>query len=387
MRKTSLVLALMILFCILFAPQNSSAATIRTDKNASVSGQEVLSENVYLVGTDPKIAGMVNGDVFATGNKVEAVGNINGDFLSFGADIKTTGKINGDVRLIGGDVIIENDVSGDLVVIGGNITLNENVKIGGDIILIGGIVHLNNTSERHIRIVSRSTIISGKVLGTANITSENIQVLKDAEVSGEMSYFSPRQAHVEDGAKVSGSINFNKVDSLRENGLVKHSIVSFLNFWMLFRFITSLVLTFILVYVFKIFSQKTATQTLKSFWKSLLVGLVCLIFIPIIVVISLISLILLPVGGLIFMIYLGAFIISNSIAGIALGAFMKKAFSKSDNIEVSFQTAAIGITFLTLLQFVPTLGDATRFVFILAAFGAIWVYLYEKVRWGNSLNR
>jgi len=295
--------------------------------------------------------------------------------------------VNGDVRVVGGIVVVEKSISGDLVVIGSEIKILPGAVVGGDLILIGASVSLENETNTHVRIISGMTLISGKLAGTANITSEKIDILKDAEVSGDISYFSPRQAILEEGSKISGSVSFNKVDSLRENGLVQHTIVSFLNFWMLFRFVTTLILTFVLVYVFKIFSQKTALRSLQSFWKSLLIGLVSFIFIPVAVVIFLASLILFPIAILLGMVYVGVFIISTSIAGITLGAIMKKTFSKNKNLEVSFQTATLGVIVLTLLQFVPVLGDITRFVFILAAFGSVWFYLYEKVRWGSVVNK
>jgi hypothetical protein len=376
----SFVLSLLVL------PLVTSASVIRSDKEAVINEQEKISENVYLIGGEPKSSGEVNGDVFALGNNVEITSVINGDVISAGGILNIKGNVNGDVRVAGGTVNIENNISGDVVVIGSNITINENTKIGGDLILIGGVVHIKNDSQKHVRVISRSTIIEGDILSSANITSEKITILKGSEIKGELSYFSPVQAHIEEGATVSGSANFNKVDSIRENGLVKHTIVSFLNFWMLFRFVTTLILTFIIVYVFKIFAQKTALHSITNFWKSLLVGLATFVFVPVIGIIFLISLILLPVAILLGMIYTGVFIISTAIAGIALGSLLKKTFTKNKNLEVSFNTATIGVIVLTVLQFVTVIGDITRYIFIFAAFGAVWIYLYEKVRWGNSLN-
>lgn len=383
MKKAYIKLIITIFIAVFFVSNFAEAAIIRTDKVATVNSEEKLSENVYLVGNHPKISGEVDADVFAAGNKVEIDGNLNGDFLSIGSDILVKGNVNGDVRVLGGSVLVENTISGDLVVIGSQVTIADTANIDGDVILIGGVVNIKNAAERHLRVIAGTTNIYGKVLNTANITSQNINILKSSEVVGHISYFSPRQALIEDGAKLTGSVNFNKVNSIRDNGLVKHTIVSFLNFWMLFRFITTLILTFILVYVFKIFSQKTSTTSIQNWWKSLLVGLIATIFIPVIVIICLISLILIPVGFLILMLYIGVLILSTAVAGISLGALIKKLFSKKQNLEISFQTATLGVVILTLLQFVDFLGDITRLGFVLTAFGSIWIYLYEKVRWGD----
>lgn len=376
-----------LLLSLFITPFNADASIIRSDKSAVIGAEENINNNVYLVGGDPKVLGNVSSDVFALGNNVEILGNVEGDVLAFGGSLNVKSNISGDVRIVGANVNIENNISGDLVVVGSNITVNENAKVVGEIILIGGTVNLKNTSEKHIRVISGTTVVSGKILSTANVTSEKIHIMKNAEVSGNLSYFSPRQALIEDGSKIDGSVSFNKVNSIRENGIVKHLIVSFLNFWMLFRFVTTLILTFILVYVFKIFSQNTALQSIKSFWKSLFIGIMTFVFVPVIITIFLISLILLPVAILVGMIYAGIFIVSNAIAGIALGALLKKTFTKNKSLEVSFHTATIGVVVLTLLQFVPFIGDFTRYIFIAAAFGSVWIYLYNKVRWGNSIGK
>ncbi len=381
--KKAIVLAIL---GFILLPNTSLAATIRTDKTANIDQSENIDGNIYLLGGQPKIFGTTTGDVVVVGNNIESNGNTKGDIISVGNEIHIEGNTVGDVRVLGGDVKIKGVVNGDLIVIAGNVVLEKEAQIKGDTVLIAGRVDINNSIDKHLRVVSGSVNISGEIKNTANITSEKINILSGSKISGNLIYFSPRQAIVEDGSDVSGSVNFNKIESIKENGLVQHAVVSFLNFWMLFRFITTLLLTFILVYVFKIFSQKTSMRSIESFWKSLLIGFVSMVFIPAIIIICLISLILVPVAVLLALVYIGVFIISTSIAGIALGVILKKVFSKNKTIEISFNSATIGVIVLTLLQFVPVVGDLTRFVFLLSAFGSIWLYFYEKIRWGEKIN-
>ena len=386
MKKAYTNMALLLfIFTLFIVPNETQAALIRTDRGANVQAEETLSENVYLVGGEPKFLGTVEGDVTVIGNNVEIAGNVNGDVLSLGGDLYIKGNISGDVRVLGGKVYVEQSIGGDLVAIGSEIIVAENAKISGELILIGAKVDIQNNVDTKMKVVSGAAYISGVISGQTNVTSEKINIVDGAEVSGELIYFSPTQAVVSEGAKVTGSVNYNQMESLRENGLVQHTLVSFFNFWMLFRFITTLVLTFVLVYMFKIFSQRTALRSVESFWKSLLIGAVSFLFIPVVLVVMLVSLILFPIAVILGMVYVGAFMISTAIAGMALGALIKKTFSKDKSLEVTFQTATLGVIILTMLQFVPVLGDITRFLFILAAFGSIWFYLYEKVRWGNSV--
>ena len=175
--KTALILFIL---AVLVVPSYSFASTIRTDKSANVEQVEKLTGNIYLAGGYPKVLGEVNGDVVVAGNNVDILGNVNGDVVVVGGNLNIKGNIKGDVRVVGGVVSVENSISGDLVVIGSEIKILKNAKIEGDLILIGASVNLENNSNTHVRIISGTTIISGSVLGTANITSEKI-ILRQAQ--------------------------------------------------------------------------------------------------------------------------------------------------------------------------------------------------------------
>ena len=177
-----------------------------------------------------------------------------------------------------------------------------------------------------------------------------------SRVSGTLNYFSPNELEQNEDVNISGTVNFNRVESVQENGVIQQAIVNFLNFWILLRFITTLLLTFLIVYIFKVFSQKTTEFSIRSFFPSFITGILVAIALPVVALVAFISLILLPISILLILTYIFALIITTSVASIAVGALIKRAFSKEDVLEVSFSTASIGVVILTVLKFGPFVG-------------------------------
>ena len=68
------------------------------------------------------------------------------------------------------------------------------------------------------------------------------------------------------------------------------------------------------------------------------------------------------------------------MAGIILGTLIHRLIKKADHTEINFQNTTIGVIILTVLQFVPVLGEITRLVFLVVAIGAIVNYLYQGIR-------
>jgi hypothetical protein len=82
--------------------------------------------------------------------------------------------------------------------------------------------------------------------------------------------------------------------------------------------------------------------------------------------------------------FLFILIISGAISGIVLGALIKKVFKKGkdgDGFEISFQTATLGVILLAIVQFVPYIGELSRFVFYVVSVGAVAHSVYMNIRW------
>jgi len=375
-----LFLALTIaLFAVI--PVSTSAAGVHVASDIVTSDGDVFSDNQYVIGGKVTAGGTMEQDVLLLGGRANLPASVRGDALIFGGEsVLLDGVVDGDARIFGGDVTVAGTVSGDVVVVGGIVHIAKEANLTGEVLIVGGRVTMDAVLQKHARIIADTVILGGVIENTANITSQHFSLGETARVPGTIVYFAPQEARKANGTEVTGSVSFNKIDSIRQNGIVERAVVNFLNFWIVLRFVTTLLLTFLLVYIFRVFSQKTTEYVLHSFGTSVLTGVLTVLFVPVIGVILFVSLILMPVAMILALCYIAVMIVSSAVASIAIGSLINRAFSKKTALEVSFKTASLGVVLLTLVQFVPIVGEATRLVFFLAALGAVWRYVYEHVR-------
>lgn len=368
---------------ILLAPNFVFAADFRGGNNINISDQEIPG-NLYIGAGNSNINTNVNGDLTIASGESRVSGVVNGDLIILGGSVVFDGLVNGDVRIVGGDVKIKGNVTGELVVVGGDVLIEKEASVNGATFLLGGLVQIDSKSDQNIKVLGGKVVLNSEINGHIEITTQDLNLTNNAKINGYLSYFAPEKFNQDIGSEVLGEVSYNQIKSIEDNGLIKQTILSFINFWILLRFITTLLLAFILVYVFKVFSQKTTEFTLDNFGVSILIGLLIIFVVPIISVILFASLIGMPISVLLFLTLIFAMIISPAVAGIILGALFKKVYKKTDNIEVSFHTATLGVVLLSVVKFVPFLGEIISLLFFTVALGGIAHYIYMNIRWAKE---
>jgi cytoskeletal protein CcmA (bactofilin family) len=380
MKTYQKVILSLFLALLITAPAVSFAASVRGGNYVNIESEEI-QDNLYIGAGQSDIKAKVEGDLVVGSGESRINSEVVGDVIVLGGTVFLDGVVEGDVRILGGEVYIQGDINGELLVIGGEVHIESDSKLDNDVILIGGNIFIEGESSGDFRIIGGKVSLNNSLSGNANITTQNLSFGNNSFINGAVYYFAPDKAFQYEGAEINGEISYNQINTIRDSGVVKQAILSFISFWILLKFVTTLLLTFILVFVFKVFSQQTTEYGIKSIGRSLLIGILSTILIPIVVFVLFISLIAMPLSILILLAYFFFLIISFAVAGIILGSLIKKVFTKSDSIEISFNTATLGVVILTIVQFVPVLGDLTRLFFFLVAFGAITHYIYMNIRW------
>ena len=373
---------IIIVLTLFFTPiLRLQAAQISSGAEVSLIQEEAINQNVYIAGGTVIIDTPVSGDVTIVGGTVIIKNTINGDVMIAGGDVTIESTVTGDVRVVGGTVTLNSTIHGDFASLGGNIFTKESSVIRGQALLIGGTLSQEGTLNGVSKILVGKTILNGKINGPIEITTQQITFKSKLIISNQLAYFAPEKGFEESGSNLGETVTFNQIQSIRENGLIKQAFLNFINFWILLRFITTLLLSFILVSVFRVFSQRTTDFALDSFWKSLLIGFLFIAFMPLVAVLLAVSLIAIPFAILLSLTYFMIMIVGGAVAGIVVGTLLKQAVSKSDKNEIDFQTATFGVVLLTLVQFVPFIGDFTRILFFIVAVGSIVHYIYMNIRW------
>ena len=363
---------------LLVYTNQTNAFSIATDTDVKVADQKI-DENYYAAGGSVSIDGEYAKDVFIAGGDVVVNGEISGDLIILGGEVKIVGKVAGDTRIIGGRAIILGQIDGELLVVAGRVELLEGAQINGESVFVTAEINQSSKITKDTKILAGAVYLDSLVGGNTDITTQRIVFGSKSDIVGTLKYYAPTKAEEISGSKISGDVSFNETKKIGERGIVKSTILNLLSFWLILKFVTTLILAFLLVYVFKVFSQGAVDLATGTIVRSFFSGFFGIIIIPIVSIILFVSLIALPIGFLVMLSYIFILLISPAISGIIVGNILFGLFDKSEKNEVSFKKASIGVVLLTALQFVPVVGDLTKLFFTIIAFGAITRYTYGNV--------
>jgi hypothetical protein len=371
---------LLLLFAIfVLSPISVNSAEIITETDVVLGQNQTFLENVYIGAGTSNISSNVNSDLTVLTGETVISSKVTGDIFVVGGKTEFTGEVEGDLRILAGEVIISGSVLGDLLIVGGDVYISPEATLLNDIVLVGGDINFETNSTDKLKIVSGKARINGKIIGNSDITTQKLELGPNTVIEGIFSYYAPQKFNQSDDVEILGTVNYNQINTIRDTGIIKQAVVNFLNFWLLLRFITTLIIAFLLVSVFKVFAVGVNKIVVSSFWKSLLAGVLTFIFLPVAILVFILSLVAMPIGFLLIITFIFATIIAPAVSGIFLGGWFKKVLGKTQEYEVDFHSAVIGVVLYTILQFIPVIGDFLRFVFVVVSVGAMTRYIYRLI--------
>lgn len=398
MKRSLNLLFSLILLSFFAISQQVYSLDLRTGSDLNIAdttpatSTETIKENLYLAGVRVNVSNNSPADLTALSSDITLSGKTEGDVSVVGRDVKISGETIGDLRVVGNNIFISGIVRGDTMIVGVNVQIDKSADLQGDVFIVGGQTNIDAQLKTYSKLVSGLVTINGNLSGNSDITTQKLVFGDSADISGSIRYFSPDRFEKTDNSKVEGQISFNQINSIRDSNVFKKVVLSFINFWMLLQFVTTLILSALLVFVFRVSSQKINNYALNNFGISILIGILSLFIIPVVSVILFVSLIGLPLSILLGLITTIVLTLSWSMAGIVLGTLIKKVFTKKDvkegdeirtTTEISFHYTTIGVVLLTVLQFVPFVGEVTRLIFFFVAVGAMMYYLYRSIRFNK----
>jgi hypothetical protein len=143
-----------------------AAAKLRTGDRITISGDETVPHDLYVVGGEVRHDGRVEGDLVVSGGQIDVDGPVTGDLLVAGGTVRVNGPVGGAVRIAGGQATLTGDVGKDVAFAGGSLAIAPTARVGGDLLLGAGQAAVAGT-------------VAGDVLGSAGAYS------RDGRVAGQ----------------------------------------------------------------------------------------------------------------------------------------------------------------------------------------------------------
>ena len=331
-----------------------------------VAKHKTIDGSVYSAGKTVRIAGTVNGDVHCAGQEVYITGVVKGDVLCAGQIIKVTGTVEGSVRVAGQEVTLAGHIGHAASIAGDVVTLQKDAHIVQDATLAGNTVRVTGDVGRDATVTGNVLNVEGTVGRTLMYSGGRIDINKGASVLGGIVYQSGNSITIDDSATVKGEVERKKQESNQGGFSFIHALTIFL---------AMMLFALALVLLWPKLIHSTSDIAVRSLGKTMLVGLVASLVVPVGIVVLAMSLVGLPLAILALLIGLTVAMLSWPVAAYYFGSMF---MSKSKN---PIAIMALGASVLLVVGVLP-LPIITILAMIFAYFigtGAILIKIRRSI--------
>ena len=382
-------------------------------------------DDIYLAGETITIDGTIRGDAVVAGRRIAINGTVEGDVIAAGQTIAFNGKVGDDLRLAAEVLQIGENarVSDDAIAAGFSLETQGNSSIGGNLHFFGaqalltgriaqnlkgamGALELGGTVERDVEVIVGQDKINPPAFGrepslTIPDISPGLTLTDSATIGGKLSYQSPREATMAEGAQVAGPIEYVRIEVITQPtptemalAQLRRLIALILIAWLWFKFLPNWMPTL-------------ATMIQNRPWSSLGWGIVTVfvvgfsaiaIFIGLFILVFLLALtlsnLIFPVLSLgllaYFTLLIGLFIFISYVSPIAVsflgGRWLVQKITPHQSPK-TFISSIVGLVILVILNAIPVLGGLLDLLIALLGLGALWLWGKKSIDLLQTSNR
>jgi hypothetical protein len=341
-------------------------------------GDESLTKRVGAdhmgAGGEVNLTDEIGGDAFLAGGRVSTAAVVKGDLIAAGGEVSIGGGVGDDLYVAGGQVQVDAIVPGNARVAGGDVTIGPATVIAGALSTTGGRVRFEGNAHQYLHASGGSVHIDGVVQGDAEVEAEEITIGPNTRITGRLVARSPREPVVPAGAQIAGGVeyepsevgHFISADRI-DAGSVEHGLGSF--FWMLGVFVAGA----LFMLAFPAYSTRAAKWIGQEPLRSLGLGFVILVSLPVLVVLLLLTIVGIPLALIVLLLYLLLLFLGWVTAAMFVGQKLL-GFLRSDAPETTARrllALLAAVLALWLVGFVPVIGSWVKFAALLLGIGAL----------------
>jgi hypothetical protein len=356
------------------APARAAAFVAHSESTAVVS--EPVHDDLYVTGGTVTVTAPVDGDVVAAGGTIDLEGAAGGGVLAIGGTIRLDAPIGRSVRAAGGTLALSSRVTEDAVLAGGTVTIDPGAHIGRDLVVGAGTATVAGTVGRDAKISGGDVTIAGQIQGDAEVRATRITLLPTARIGGTLRYSSEQPIEIQPGAQVAGQTVQMSLPTRPP-----YAASASPRFWFgahVVEFLALLVLGLVVVGVMPGAAATTVRRVREQFGRSLLIGFLLLVAVPVAAFLALFTIIGIPVSVVAMLLFFATLYPGQIFVAFGLGQWLIGSVRRRPERPPSFVWALVaGTAVLILLFAIPYVGWAFRLVAVLVGFGALWLTVWH----------
>lgn len=347
---------------------HSSATQFKKVDNFFFPDTAVIEDDVFILGENVKLDGIIEGDLISASASLVQGGLVLGSLNSISQDLDVLGEVKGSVRGFAQNVNVNGRLSRNLLAFGYSVDIKPDAEIQKDITAYCAKLTLHGTVKGDLKGGMDELIISGTVGGNVKVKADKITLMPTARIVGDFRYTSEKEAKIESGSQIVGETVWIPKETKKkkpESPFTAKSLISEIVF-LLALMVTGVVLTLL--------CKRNAYQAKQAvgdyFLRSLGLGFVFVICIPIAILILMVTLIGIPIA----IISLFAYLVFVYVAKIPVATFVGEKILKAlgHKGEPSLIWSMIlGLVILTIPLNIPYLQWPVCFLVLFTGFGAI----------------
>jgi cytoskeletal protein CcmA (bactofilin family) len=367
--KQRLSFAFMIAFILtLLGVPAAFAADFRGDTSITIGADEVIDDDLYLLGTTIIVDGTVNGDVFVLGTSIEINGTVNGNVSLAGESVSILGDVSDGARVATNDFSLAGSIGKDLVLLSNSGVIESGGFVGRDLILTVSSLTLNGDVERRVAGGADSVAHNGSVGAEFDVSVGNLTISDGASIGGDLTYQSENEAEIASGAEIGGEITHDMAAATEEIdiGFSFDSIVVG---------VVGLVMTAVygtvLLLVFPRLTISASNQLLEKPLMSVGMGIVFLIVVPIVSILVMITVVGIPLGLIALLLYGIALFSAQVFVGMTIGRLILSFIADGNRRLIQFLGLLIGLLILFGISFIPYVGPWAPLIVVILGLGGL----------------
>ena len=329
----------------------------------------IIHDDLVITGGNIKLDGIVEGDIISACRSLVQNGLILGSLNAVSQDLDVLGEVKGSVRGFAQNINVNGKLGRNLLVFCYTLDVKPDAEIEKDITAFCGKMTLDGKLGGSLKGAVGELIISGVVNGDVSIEAEKITLMPTARIEGDFKYESEKEAKIESGAQVSGETVWTEIDTEKEKK--PKSIFTGKSIIMEMLFLLALMVTgIVLTLIFKKNAQQAKQAISNYFLKTLGLGFVFMVCIPIAILILLITILGIPIAIIALFVYAILVYIAKIPVATFVGEKILKALGKQGEPSLIW-SMLLGLVVLTLVLNIPYLEWPIYFVVLFTGFGAI----------------
>jgi len=380
-RKFYLIAFSIMIAALLIVPM-ATFAQVESGDSIYVGSDEEITDNFFAAGQSVDLNGHFHKDVYVWGNMVTISGIVDGDVIVAGSNVRVTGEIGGTLRAAGSNIEVDAKIGRNATIAGAVVMIKDNTEIAWDLIVAGGMVSINGPVNGKISVAAGNIDINSTVGDSvfAKVDQQGQFILKpNAHVKGSVYYTWDKELIQEEGALVEGSVEREEPGYAVSGKDVKKMFTSAYWGWKLFSFAALLLIGLIILAIWGKFGEKVAAKSVEKFGKSLGIGFLVFILVPIAFFVLMVTIIGIPLAFVGLLAYGILFYVSKVFASLMVGTMLIKGIGKKKKVD-RYLGFLVGLIVLSLIGIIPFIGGLVWFILTVTAFGAFLILAYEGTK-------